>query len=104
MISNSKYATVLQSEWNKLLDFLWNHIQIDPELSRTVVVATKLDTKIPQFARSSDVEVFLSPPASALDGFMLGDSPFFTSVPSGRVGSGPESVYRSNDEFKQVNI
>nr|GMD88323.1 dynamin-like protein ARC5 isoform X1 [Ipomoea batatas] len=77
-------------------------MQIDPELSRTVVVATKLDTKIPQFARSSDVEVFLSPPASVLDGFMLGDSPFFTSVPSGRVGSGPESVYRSNDEFKQA--
>ncbi|CAI9103974.1 OLC1v1002574C1 [Oldenlandia corymbosa var. corymbosa] len=76
-------------------------MQIDPELSRTVLVATKLDTKIPQFARASDVEVFLSPPASTLDGFMLGGSPFFTSVPSGRVGSGPGSVYKSNDEFKQ---
>lgn len=50
------------------------------------------------------MEVFLSPPASTLDGFMLGDSPFFTSVPSGRVGSGHESVYRSNDEFKQVSL
>ena len=79
-------------------------MQIDPELSRTVIVATKLDTKIPQFARASDVEVFLSPPGRTLDGFMLGDSPFFTSVPSGRVGSGHESVYRSNDEFKQVNV
>ncbi|XP_073273191.1 dynamin-like protein ARC5 isoform X1 [Primulina huaijiensis] len=77
-------------------------MQTDPELSRTVVVSTKLDTKIPQFARASDVEVFLSPPACTLDGFMLGDSPFFTSVPSGRVGSGHESVYRSNDEFKQA--
>ncbi|XP_052194148.1 dynamin-like protein ARC5 [Diospyros lotus] len=77
-------------------------MQIDPELSRTVIVATKLDTKIPQFARASDVEVFLSPPGRTLDGFMLGDSPFFTSVPSGRVGSGHESVYRSNDEFKQA--
>ncbi|KAL8521061.1 hypothetical protein ACS0TY_011561 [Phlomoides rotata] len=77
-------------------------MQIDPELSRTVVVSTKLDTKIPQFARASDVEVFLSPPASTLDGLMLGDSPFFTSVPSGRVGSGHESVYRSNDDFKQA--
>lgn len=77
-------------------------MQIDPELSRTVVVSTKLDTKIPQFARASDVEVFLSPPTSTLDGLMLGDSPFFTSVPSGRVGSGHESVYRSNDEFKQA--
>ncbi|XAR53077.1 Dynamin GTPase [Bertholletia excelsa] len=77
-------------------------MQIDPELSRTVIVSTKLDTKIPQFARASDVEVFLSPPAGTLDGFILGDSPFFTSVPSGRVGSGHESVYRSNDEFKQA--
>ncbi|KAL0365110.1 UNVERIFIED_CONTAM: Dynamin-like protein ARC5 [Sesamum angustifolium] len=79
-------------------------MQIDPELSRTVVVSTKLDTKIPQFARASDVEVFLSPPPSTLDGFMLGDSPFFTSVPSGRVGSGHESVYKSNDEFKQITF
>ncbi|PKI37811.1 hypothetical protein CRG98_041761 [Punica granatum] len=77
-------------------------MQIDPELSRTVVVSTKLDTKIPQFARSSDVEVFLSPPACTLDGFILGDSPFFTSVPSGRVGPGHESVYQSNDEFKKA--
>lgn len=78
-------------------------MQVDPELSRTVIVSTKLDTKIPQFAHPSDVEVFLSPPSCALDGFILGDSPFFTSVPSGRVGSGPNSVYRSNDEFKQVH-
>ncbi|XP_010269087.1 PREDICTED: dynamin-like protein ARC5 isoform X1 [Nelumbo nucifera] len=77
-------------------------MQIDPELSRTVIVSTKLDTKIPQFACSSDVEVFLRPPASTLDGCILGDSPFFTSVPSGRVGSGHESVYGSNDEFKQA--
>lgn len=77
-------------------------MQIDPELSRTVIVSTKLDTKIPQFARASDVEVFLSPPACTLDGFILGDSPFFTSVPSGRVGSGHDTVYRTNDEFKQA--
>ncbi|KNA16200.1 hypothetical protein SOVF_091230 [Spinacia oleracea] len=77
-------------------------MQVDPELSRTVIVSTKLDTKIPQFARASDVEVFLSPPACTLDGFILGDSPFFTSVPSGRVGSSPDSVYRSNDEFKKA--
>ncbi|KAL8138227.1 hypothetical protein V2J09_004228 [Rumex salicifolius] len=77
-------------------------MQIDPELSRTVIVSTKLDTKIPQFACSSDVEVFLSPPACTLDGFLLGGSPFFTSVPSGRVGAGHESVFRSNDDFKQA--
>ncbi|KAJ4966790.1 hypothetical protein NE237_018639 [Protea cynaroides] len=77
-------------------------MQIDPELSRTVIVSTKLDTKILQFARSSDVEVFLRPPPCTLDGCLLGDSPFFTSVPSGRVGSGHEFVYGSNDEFKQA--
>ncbi|GAB4838318.1 ARP2/3 actin-organizing complex subunit Arc5 [Ancistrocladus abbreviatus] len=77
-------------------------MQIDPELSRTVIVSTKLDTKIPQFSSASDVEVFLSPPSCTLDGFLLGDSPFFTSVPSGRVGSGHDSVFRSNDEFKQA--
>ncbi|KAJ1402278.1 P-loop containing nucleoside triphosphate hydrolase [Sesbania bispinosa] len=77
-------------------------MQIDPELSRTVLVSTKLDTRIPQFARPSDVEVFLSPPACTLDGCILGDSPFFTSVPSGRVGSGSDYLYKSNDEFKQA--
>ncbi|XP_078157052.1 P-loop containing nucleoside triphosphate hydrolases superfamily protein [Carex rostrata] len=77
-------------------------MQIDPELSRTVLVSTKLDTKIPQFARASDVEVFLRPPASVLDGCLLGDSPFFTSVPSGRVGSGHEAIFRSNEEFKKA--
>ncbi|XP_020253126.1 dynamin-like protein ARC5 isoform X3 [Asparagus officinalis] len=77
-------------------------MQIDPELSRTVLVSTKLDTKIPQFARSSDVEVFLRPPARILDGCLLGDSPFFTSIPSGRVGSERDSVYSSNEEFKKA--
>ncbi|KAG0470966.1 hypothetical protein HPP92_015512 [Vanilla planifolia] len=77
-------------------------MQIDPELSRTVIVATKLDTKIPQFARSSDVEVFIKPPACTLEGCLLGGTPFFTSVPSGRVGCGPEFVYRSNEEFKKA--
>lgn len=79
-------------------------MQIDVELSRTVIVSTKLDTKIPQFARSSDVEVFLRPPSRTLDGCILGDSPFFTSVPSGRVGTGRDSIYKSNEEFKKVNF
>ncbi|ESW31070.1 hypothetical protein PHAVU_002G206400 [Phaseolus vulgaris] len=77
-------------------------MQVDPELARTVIVSTKLDTRIPQFARPSDVEVFLSPPPSTLDGCILGDSPFFTSVPSGRVGCGTGYLYSSNDEFKQA--
>ncbi|GAB2246032.1 hypothetical protein Droror1_Dr00001525 [Drosera rotundifolia] len=77
-------------------------MQVDPELSRTIIVSTKLDTKIPQFSCASDVEVFLSPAESTLDGFILGGSPFFTSVPSGRVGSGHGSVFRSNAEFEQA--
>ncbi|XP_027345193.1 dynamin-like protein ARC5 isoform X3 [Abrus precatorius] len=77
-------------------------MQIDPELSRTVIVSTKLDTRIPQFACPSDVEVFLSPPPCTLDGCILGDSPFFTSVPSGRVGCGTGYLYKSNDDFKQA--
>ncbi|KAJ7560352.1 hypothetical protein O6H91_04G126000 [Diphasiastrum complanatum] len=77
-------------------------LQVDPELSRTVIVSTKLDTKIPQFARPADVEIFLRPPTRLLDGNILGDFPFFTSVPSGRVGSSRESVYRSNDHFREA--
>ncbi|RLN30736.1 dynamin-like protein ARC5 [Panicum miliaceum] len=77
-------------------------MQVDPDLARTVLVSTKLDTKIPQFARPSDVEVFLHPPTCVLDVSLLGDSPFFTSVPSGRVGSCHEAVFRSNEEFKKA--
>uniref|UniRef100_A0ACD5Y585 Uncharacterized protein n=1 Tax=Avena sativa TaxID=4498 RepID=A0ACD5Y585_AVESA len=77
-------------------------MQVDPDLARTVLVSTKLDTKIPQFARASDVEVFLHPPTCVLDGSLLGDSPFFTSVPSGRVGSCHEAVFRSNEDFKKA--
>ena len=38
-----------------------------------------------------------------LDVSLLGDSPFFTSVPSGRVGSCHEAVFRTNEEFKKVS-
>ncbi|CAN6344578.1 unnamed protein product [Urochloa humidicola] len=77
-------------------------MQVDPDLARTVLVSTKLDTKIPQFARPCDVEVFLHPPTCVLDVSFLGYSPFFTSVPSGRVGSFREAVFRSNEEFKKA--
>nr|ATB19780.1 ARC5 [Hesperocyparis macrocarpa] len=77
-------------------------MQVDPEMSRTVIVSTKLDTKIPQFGRSLDVELFMKPPAPVLDGNILGETPFFTSVPSGRVGMSKDAVYRSNDEFKEA--
>lgn len=91
-------------------------MQVDPALSRTVLVSTKFDTKLPQFARGADVETFLHPSKSLLG---LGDSkdevnisdassmmgngkPFFTSVPSGRVGDTKDDVFRSNDEFRSA--
>jgi hypothetical protein len=52
--------------------------QVDPHLSRTVVVSTKLDTRLPQFARGHDVELFLRPPSRLLEPGMLGGCPFFT--------------------------
>jgi GTPase SAR1 family protein len=58
----------------------------DPDLSRTVIVNTKFDTKIPQFGTPSDLIDFLR--AKILDRLCphkLG-GPFYTSVPSGRVG------------------
>ena len=73
---------------------------VDPNLSRTVVVSTKLDTRIPQFARPHDVEMFLRPPSRLLEPTMLGGSPFFTSVPSGRVGNSRDAVFRSNEHFR----
>lgn len=55
-------------------------VQVDPHLSRTVVVSTKLDTRLPQFARGQDVELFLRPPGRLLEPGMLGGCPFFTWV------------------------
>ena len=52
--------------------------QVDPHLSRSVVVSTKLDTRLPQFARGHDVELFLRPPGRLLEPGMLGGCPFFT--------------------------
>ena len=42
------------------------------------MVSTKLDTRIPQFARGQDVELFLHPPGRLLEPGMLGGSPFYT--------------------------
>lgn len=53
-------------------------LQTDPQLARTVMVSTKLDTRIPQFARGQDVDLFLHPPGRQLEPTMLGGSPFFT--------------------------
>jgi hypothetical protein len=52
--------------------------QVDPTLSRTVLVSTKLDTRIPQFSTPSDVEAFLHAPGLTNDLSMLGGTPFFT--------------------------
>ena len=76
--------------------------QVDPDLRRTVVVSTKFDTRLPQFSRAEDVERFLRPPARLLDTSILGGSPFFTSVPSGRVGHTRECVFRSDEHFRGV--
>ncbi|KAL7569280.1 hypothetical protein ACA910_016829 [Epithemia clementina (nom. ined.)] len=58
----------------------------DPDLSRTVIVNTKFDTRIPQFATPSDTEDFIRAPIlDRVSPHKLG-GPFFTSVPSGRVG------------------
>lgn len=53
-------------------------VQVDPTLSRTVLVSTKFDTRLPQFSTPSDVEAFLKAPGLACDVQMLGGSPFFT--------------------------
>ncbi len=63
----------------------------DPDLSRTVIVNTKLDTKIPQFGTPADVCDFLRAEViDSLSPHKLG-GPFFSSVPSGRVGR-PEDI------------
>lgn len=84
----------------------WKHGQTrevvqkaDPDLSRTVIVNTKFDTKIPQFGSPSDIEEFLR--AQILEHISphrLG-GPFYTSVPSGRVGR-PNSSLRESGNFE----
>jgi len=77
-------------------------LEADPDLRRTVMVSTKFDTRIPQFSRSQDVEMFMHPPARLLAPSVLGGGPFFSSVPSGRVGLARDSQYRSNDHYREA--
>jgi hypothetical protein len=85
----------------------WKHattrnvvMQADPELARTVLVTTKLDTKLPQFSESEDLEDFIRAPlVHRIFPHMLG-GPYFTSVPSGRVGSGKE--FATDEAFVQA--
>ena len=82
----------------------WKHattrnvvMQADPQLLRTVLVTTKLDTKLPQFSEAEDLDDFLRAPlVQRLFSQLLG-GPFFTSVPAGRVGLGRE--FDSNMAF-----
>ncbi|CAI5463967.1 unnamed protein product [Closterium sp. Yama58-4] len=75
-------------------------MKVDPDLSRTILVSTKLDTRIPQFSRAADVEMFLNPPLPDISASRLATRPFFTSVPSGRVGSGSDAVFMTDDDFR----
>lgn len=78
-------------------------LQVDPELERTVLVSTKLDTKITQFPTAGDVESFLHPSPGQLSArSMLGNAPFFTSVPTGRVGLGDDCIFASYVPISQL--
>lgn len=71
----------------------------DPDLSRTVIINTKLDTKVPQFGTPADLCDFLR--AEVIDGLSphkLG-GPFFSTVPSGRVGRPADIKDGSFDDF-----
>lgn len=67
---------------------------IDPKLQRTVVVSTKLDTRLPQFGNASDVLKFISPTEHFASLSPLGGAPFFTSVPAKRVGGEKDGLNR----------
>lgn len=75
-------------------------MSVDPELRRSVIVSTKLDTRVPQFSQREDVEFFLHPPPKILESTILGGAPFFTSVPSGRVGTNRDAAFPSNEAFR----
>lgn len=77
-------------------------LDVDPDLRRTVLVSTKLDTRIPQFSCAGDVELFIRPPPERISGNVLSGGPFFTSVPSGRVGNVRNAVFRTNDHFREM--
>lgn len=61
--------------------------EIDPTLHRTVVVSTKLDTRLQQFAVAADARDFISPTEHFKGLKPLSGAPFFTSIPAGRVAS-----------------
>lgn len=79
------------------------HVQVDPRMERTVLVSTKFDSRLAQFATGADAESFLHPTKEQLSGgscAVLGGAPFFTSVPSGRVGNEDSCKYQEYDPFR----
>ena len=78
-------------------------LDCDPELRRTVVVSTKFDTRIPQFSARLRRRVLheASRPASRAPP-SSGGGPFFTSVPSGRVGGVRDCLFRSNEQYREA--
>ena len=85
----------------------WKHamtrnivMQADPQLTRTVMVNPKLDTKMVQFSEGEDLEDFLQAPLIHTLFSQIMGGPFFTSIPSGRVGMSKE--YDNNDAFVQA--
>ena len=69
----------------------------DPLLTRTVLVTTKYDTKLPQFSESSDLYDFLNASIIKTQFNQLLGGPYYTSVPSGRVGLTKD--FHSNNEY-----
>lgn len=109
----SKEAENLVLEKMKCKDYIilcvedttdWKHattrnvvMQADPTLSRTVLVTTKLDTKLSQFSEGKDVENFLKAPLIGNLFPHIYGGPFFTSVPTGRVGT--DKDFGTNEDF-----
>lgn len=48
------------------------------------------------------MELFLRPSRALLEACPLGGGPFFTSVPSGRVGPGRDAQFRTNDAYRDA--
>eukprot|EP00959_Pyramimonas_sp_CCMP1952_P312424 6539342-Pyramimonas_sp.AAC.6 len=72
---------------------------IDPTATGCAGRASLVDPTA-QFSRGEDIERFLRPPARLLDTSILGGSPFFTSVPSGRVGHTRDCMFHSDEHFR----
>jgi GTPase SAR1 family protein len=73
----------------------------DPNLSRTVLVSTKLDTKLSQFTEAEDIEDFVAGPILRKLHPHLSGGPFHTSVPCGRVGPRSTDAFNSNEAYIQ---